>query len=389
MSTPQTLRAVLTAAVLLAGSANSLLQAQSSTTDVVASNLQAPSHVHMTPRGNLLVVESGAATNAGRISMVTPSGARRSVIEGLPAAIEGQGDYSGPQDAALMGRNLYVVIGGGDVEGSGPTPGTVVPNPKGISSILFSSLLRFTLSNDIDAIQGSFTLTPSQHQTLWDGETLRLRNSLGEEAEVEMVVDFRDTVPDARSIYRGSNPYAINVGPDGTAWIADASLDAIYRVDLRSGRARIATRFESIPNPLPIGPPRVDAVPNSVVPFGDGFLVTQLSGFPFASGTARIQHYNPRTGTVSPFINGLTMALDVAVMERPQQRPRFYVIEFSTNLLATPPAPGRLTVYDSPEGRVVKADLVTPTSIALDPRTGDAFITERATGRLLRVRVTP
>ena len=52
-------------------------------------------------------------------------------------------------------------------------------------------------------------------------------------------------------------------------------------------------------------------------------------------------------------------------------------------------APGRLSRYDQPDGPpvVIAADLRTPTSLARDPASGDLFVTEIFTGRIIRVKV--
>jgi glucose/arabinose dehydrogenase len=52
---------------------------------------------------------------------------------------------------------------------------------------------------------------------------------------------------------------------------------------------------------------------------------------------------------------------------------------------ATPPGPGQLLQYDSPEGRVIADGLESPTGIAVDPATGDVFIAEQTAGRISRV----
>ncbi|MDZ4797130.1 MAG: ScyD/ScyE family protein [Bryobacteraceae bacterium] len=362
--------------------------AQSSTSEVVATGLLEPGRVRMTPRGNLLIAESGRDKNSGRLSIVSTSGARRSLLEGLPSGVSQQGEASGPADFAGMGRMLYVLIGAGDAEVAGPTPGTAGLNPRGVASPLLSSLLVFRLSAEVDEVQTPFRLDPQQHRAIWDGTSpVMLRNEQGQTAEVEMVADIADVIPDPVSIWRASNPYSLVVGGD-TAWIADASLDAILRVDLRGGRSRVAKRFGKVPNTIPVGPPVTDTVPNKILPYGEEFLVVEMTGFPFAPGNGRIEILDPRSGNTRPFLFGLTMPIDVAWQDRgASQRARFLTLEYSTAYLAQPAGPGRLTVYDTPEGRAVKSDLTTPSSMAMGPG-GDIYITERVPGRLLRVRIT-
>jgi hypothetical protein len=359
---------------------------QTTSTDIVASGLMAPNRVRITQRGNLLISENGSESNGGRISLVTPGGVRRSIIEGLPAGVDNQGDVSGPSDVIWQGRTLYVLIGAGDAEVSGATQGTFTLNPKGVSSPLLSALLSFRISSgELDDIQSPFRLGADQHQAVWDGNRVVLRNEQDQTAEVELVTDIRDMSPDRVSVWRASNPYSLAIRGNN-AWIADASMDAILQVDLGSGRQRVVKRFGKVPNTIPVGPPVTDTVPNRLLPWGDGLLVIEMTGFPFAAGNGRIEYLDPRTGEMQPFLNGLTMPIDVATQQTSGPRPRIFTLEFSTAFLNTPPGPGRLMMYDTPEGKAIKSDLVTPSGLAITDQ-GEIYITELGTGRLLRVRV--
>jgi hypothetical protein len=66
----------------------------------------------------------------------------------------------------------------------------------------------------------------------------------------------------------------------------------------------------------------------------------------------------------------------------------FYTLEFSTAQLTG--APGRLSRFDPTDGSltVLVSTLVTPTSLTRDDASGDLFITEISTGRIIRVRVS-
>jgi hypothetical protein len=113
-------------------------------------------------------------------------------------------------------------------------------------------------------------------------------------------------------------------------------------------------------------------------------LVSFLTGFPFTPGYARVLAVNPTSGATSPFIFGLSSAVDVAWRPRPSGNPQFFVLEFSQNQSAQPPAPGRLLRYDTPSGTVV-ATLVTPVSMAVDDAQDLIFVLELATGRILEI----
>ncbi len=107
--------------------------------------------------------------------------------------------------------------------------------------------------------------------------------------------DFRDLVPDARTIVRGSHPFGVALTEKGL-YVVDAGYNSVHKIDLRTGRVRTLTTFAPLPNPAPFGPPFTDAVPDSIRPFRDELLVTFLSGFPFAPGAARIISVDAKTG---------------------------------------------------------------------------------------------
>ena len=63
----------------------------------------------------------------------------------------------------------------------------------------------------------------------------------------------------------------------------------------------------------------------------------------------------------------------------------YYTLEYSTNMLAG--QMGRLSFYASPDAEpvTVVSNLVTPTSMAWDEDTGDIFVSEINTGRIIRI----
>jgi hypothetical protein len=347
----------------------------------VITGLSAPQRVIMTASGNFLVTETSTAVDSGRVSYVTRSGARRSLLEGMPSGTDVTGGGSGPTAMALRDRTLYVAIGGGDAERAGAQPGTSQLNPKGMSSTVFASVLRFTFSQDIDAVSEAFRPTQAQFQSVADGNEVEISNGAGGTARVMLLARTVLSQPDPISIYRFSNPWGLALSNDGgTLWMVDASADALYSINTATGRIRKVMRFPKTVNQTPIGPPMVDAVPTSVRVYGDQLLVSFLTGFPFASGAARVLLVDPQAGTADPFIVGLTSATDVYT-----RNGRFYVLEFSQNQIATPPGAGLLVRYDSPAPTVVTDQLQAAVSMVEDPSTGEIFVLE-LTGRLMRVR---
>jgi hypothetical protein len=378
------LRIVLTALVVGAR----LAPAQTLSPTVVTSGLQSPYKVILTQRGNLLISEGGTETNGGRISIVSRSGNRATLLTGLPSGKNVESNlFVGPTGLALRDRTLYMTIADGDADAHGEAPGTTIPNPKGAASPLLSSVLTVRFSADVDMIAAPFTLKASDHQTIADGNPVTLDNGNGAKAEVSLLANFQDFTPNPTTIYKHSDPYAIALGPNEreAVYVADAGQDSIVQIGREGGQMRTVLRIPRIPSAVP-GPPFSDPVPNSIVPYGRQFLVVQLTGFPFTPGVSRVSLFDPQTRTLNPFLNGLTSAIDIVYIPRENARARFLVLEYSNNFLSTPPGPGRLLLFDTPVGTPLVEGLPAPTSMAYDASTGEVFITDLS-GRLTRVRL--
>jgi hypothetical protein len=288
----------------------------------------------------------------------------------------------------LRDQTLYVLVGQGDVVTTGAVPGTEVPNPKGASSPLFSAILSVRFSANPEALTQEFTFKPADHFTLADGNEVELDNGAGGKATVSLVADFRDVTPDARTITRASNPFGMDIDPDNPsfAYVADSGGNKVLRVDLATGRSRAIAYFAPVRNPLPFGPPVMDPVPTSVRFYSGQLLVTFLTGFPFAPGAASAMMVNPRTGEISPFINSRTTAMDIAWRPR-GDRPQFFVLEFSGNMTANPALPGSLIQYDTEAPKVLSSSLITPVGMVLNADTGELYVSELGTGRIVKFTI--
>jgi hypothetical protein len=66
----------------------------------------------------------------------------------------------------------------------------------------------------------------------------------------------------------------------------------------------------------------------------------------------------------------------------------FYTLEFSTNML-TPNTPGRLSRFNPADGSLTPllSTLISPTNMAFDEASGNLFVTEIFTGRIIRVQI--
>ena len=281
---------------------------------VLISGLNGPLGITLSKQDNLIVSEKGTPTpNTGRISIVDLSGNRRTLLDGLPsgASAEGEGDPSGPAGLFLRGRTLYLAIGVGDAVLNGANPGTEIPNPNP-SSPLLSSVLAIEFSVDVEAMTTGFTLTSANQQTLASGQAVTLSHGGGQTITIRLIANFPNYTPAPRPDFpanvRNSNPFAL-VAVGNQLYVTDGGQNTLRQVDLPSGMFSTLVTFPQIPNPTPIGPPMIDAVPTGIV-FSDGkLLVTLFRGFPFPAGTSGVEEVDPVTGSHAPFISGLTTAI--------------------------------------------------------------------------------
>ena len=353
---------------------------------VIATGLTAPQKLILTPRGNLLVTEPSLSPYSGRVSYITRAGARRSLIEGLPSAAAARGEPAGPTAMALVERRLYLGIGIGNAEEL-TTAGAVIHRTAGIASPLFGSILQIDFSQDVDVIGGTFQMTSAHAWSLSDGATIELNDGAGTTARVSLLSRFPLSEPDPAGGYLFSNIWGMALSADGRIlYVTDGSTNALNSVDTATGRWRRITRFPVIPNPSPIGPPRIHAVPTNVRLYENQLLVSFLSGFPFPREATHVAVVTPSTGAAEPFMNYLTSAVDVLWRTRANGQKQFFVLEFSTNQMMNPAPPGRLIRYDGWEGRMVLSDLRAPSNMAYDPATNDLLILE-ISGRILQLRL--
>ena len=148
----QRLGRAITSVVLLASGLQAHTAPASDTCDVITSGLRAPIGSVLTKQGNLLISETGIfnVPASGRISIVSPDGTRRTLLDGLPQGTNAAGgDASGPNSLSMRGRTVYVAIGQGDSVILGPVAGSALPNPN-VSSPIFSSILAIHVSAAVE-----------------------------------------------------------------------------------------------------------------------------------------------------------------------------------------------------------------------------------------------
>ena len=406
-----------------------LLAAALGAQPILVANTQTPFKLTRTPGGNFLLAESGTGVNDGRVTLLSIWGDRFNLIGGLPSGNVPEGDDIGPTAVADAHSTIYIVIGEGNIRGPVTTPPQNVPNASGLDSPIFSSVIRARFTPVPDGIRTGFELTAADTTALADGNEVTLTNASGERVQLLLLADFRDLIPDPVLSVRNANPFAATIvgsltvqdliefafrisgegdplpaahyfarlNPDtpigrrleerSTVYVVDAGMNTITSVSASTGRSRVLTRFPPLTNPLfpGLGAPVTDTVPTAIFTRGDGtFLVSVLSGFPFAAGNAKVYSVNATTGAFTPFIEGLTTATNVIEVGG-----AIYVLEISTNFLMG--APGRLLRFASPTATptVVAGGLIGPTGMAYEPTRNEMIISSTFTGLIRRIALTP
>ncbi len=360
---------------------------------VLASDLREPLGITLSNKKNLIVGETGTtAPNTGRISIVDSDGDRRTLINGLPSGINDVLEPSGPAGVFMLGRTLYVAIGVGDVAIAGPLPGTSLPNPDPLSSPIFSSILAVHFSSHVENTTEGFTLSLADQEALADGEEVKLSNGDGEKATVELIADFPNFIPNPIGPVPGnvrlSNPFDL-VAVGDHLYVTDGGRNLVWKVDIETGAFSELAAFPPIPNPLPIGPPVVEAVPTGIR-YSDGqLLVALFRGAPFPPGESDIEQIDPVTGSHSSFIGGLKTAVDVIPIREGGDTDWLVLQHASAGPFFG--SPGSLLRFETPDGAptVVVDCLSRPSSMAIDEKTGTLFIAEPFEDRIVTVSVAP
>ncbi|MGH7947002.1 MAG: ScyD/ScyE family protein, partial [Opitutaceae bacterium] len=181
-------------------------------------------------------------------------------------------------------------------------------------------------------------------------------------AAFEMIKDPDQNGPD-------SNPNgALNDG-GGAVYVADAGANTLLEVHANSAVSVVAVFPNRLVPPPPFLPPMdiaMQAVPTSVVRGPDGALyVSQLTGFPFPQGGARIFRVVPAAAP-EVYATGFTNIIDLEF----DASGRLYVLEIDTNGLLAPEVTGRLACVDvagNTAVTVASEGLVMPGGMTIGP----------------------
>jgi hypothetical protein len=358
---------------------------------VFTTGLQGPTKIITAGQSHLLVTETGTpAPNTSRVSLVDrTTGARRTLIGGLPSAFNSiEQAPSGASALKLSGLKLYITIGQGD---------SVIPGGRGDlkanpypATPLNNSVLELTLPADYEVLTSAFTLFAGNQATLAGGAQVSLQNAEGKSLNVRLVANLPDYKMEHRPFLPQGNVRPANVfgveTAGGNLYVVDASFNQVYKINPLTGAYETFAEFAPYENPLPFGPPFSEAVPDNIRLYGNRLLVPHLTGFPFAPGNSTVMQVSLADGSQESLFRGLTSAMDVLPVPISGLYEAFYVLEFSANMLGNPTPPGKLKLFvNEDEPVVLLSNLISPTSMARDGETGDLFITEIFTGRIIRV----
>jgi hypothetical protein len=383
----------LTAASILLLSLNAKAQCSE-----LLSGLRDPLGTALTNQGNLLVSENGiySIVHSGRISIVDPvNGNRRTLLDGLPSAINESNEQSGNHGLVMLGRTLYVAMGVGDVGLPGPIPGaTTIPNPNPASP-MFSSVIAINFSANVENTTTGFHLTTANQQELANEQTVNLTDGGGNNITIEMLANFPDYVPFPIPIFQAniqtSNPYHMILLAN-ELYVTDGARNLTWKVNINSGLYSEFVSFPDIPNPVfpTFGGPTIQSVPTGIAFASNRIYISLFRGFPFAAGTSTVQIVDPQTGNNSVVIPGLRTAIGILPLKETGDT-KFLVLQHTSGEIIIPPftEPGLLLLFKSPTSSTLLADcLVKPASMTLDRITNKLYVSERG-GRVVVLDMTP
>jgi hypothetical protein len=165
-----------------------------------------------------------------------------------------------------------------------------------------------------------------------------------------------------------TNPFGLAMTPGGDYLVADAGGNAVLAVTA-AGEVSTLAVLPARPNPLPPPPPVFQSVPTAVAIGPDSaYYIGQLTGFPFTVGSANVYRVDPVTRELSVAYSDFTNIVDLTFDEDGS----LYVLQISTNGLASPMGPGSGVVLkiDRESGArttIVSDGLTNPTSVVAGP----------------------
>jgi hypothetical protein len=321
---------------------------------VIASKLDNPRHVAVARNGDVYVAEAGKGGDPKKSQSCFDS-AEGFACTGATGAITRVVKKHGKPQQERVVRGLASFA---------PANGASAIGPHGV----------FVRGGDVFFTNGGPTEPTRAGQTVFRDPTLvseepisRLYGTLlklGKHRRVSFVADLwrfeRDNNPDGElaNSHIDSNPVDVYATRRGFL-VADAGGNTVLRVG-RRGRISVVSVFPNTP-PQPTG---MQAVPTGVLVGPDGFYyVSQLTGFPFPVGGAKIFRVNPRTGVFTTDATGFTNAMDLAF----GPNGTLYVLEIDHDSIIPPDGPKEGALLRVPWGGGVGQQIDLPAGTLTEP----------------------
>jgi hypothetical protein len=366
-SPPRLGLAAIAAAALVTASTVGPAQADSGGHQVVAEGLNNPRHLTVAATGDIFVAEAGTGGkgpcfpspedptaevcfgSTGSITRISGTRQHR-VVSGLPSiAEESGGGASGPSGVIATGGNkLTIMIGLG-------------ANPE--------------LRDQNAELAAMGTIVESHWR---NGNARTLADIAAHERETNPIYD-----PDSNpvSILRQGSSYVV-ADAGGNTVVRASKQGATSTIAVLPGLTATAPPFLGLPPGTQIP---VQAVPTSVAVGPDGaYYVSQLTGFPFEKGLAKIYRIGG-DGSLSVYAQGLTNVTDLAFADDGT----LYAVQISADGLLTGPIGALVKVNPGGTPEVVAGGLLAPYGLALS---GDsAYVTTGSVlaggGQVVRIPV--
>lgn len=310
----------------------------------LATGLENPRGLTIAPNGNIVLSEAGR----GGSGPCLVAGSRNTLCYGTTGAVGLFDRSTNIYSRALANLPSLAVQ-------SSP----LFPEGTGLADLAFNGSGQLF---GVFGFGGNPTLISGAGSTLF-GKTVAIDLTAGSLTPLADIAGFEATQnPDGLDL--NSNPFALVVHGDDT-YVTDAGGNSLVKADVTNQVSLVNVFPEELVTTPPLPFPFPSQFPAQAVPTGmtigpDGALyITQLSGLPFAPGTADVFRYdfiNP----VTKFAGGFSNLIDIA--SGPDDS--LYLLQYSDDFWG-PPSGSILRLGLDGSVRTVFDDLVSPTGLAV------------------------